>query len=139
MRDPTQHVPGTIAEFKMGRQNDPQDHSTQEARSYSGEYICAAQFRRLELKFQLEDLELPATISLAGLRDLTHGICGPDETLEGSSVGEGQIETIGISLDSKESDASKEGSEDEYISGTDPDDYGEIDWKKIRTKMGVLG
>ena len=138
-RDPTQHIPGKVAEFELGRENDPQDHSTQEARNFPGEYICAAQFRRLKLKFHLEDLELPTTISLAGLKDLTHGICGPDETLGGLFVGEDQIEKIGISLDSKESDESKEQSEDEYISGMDPEDYGVIDWKKIRTKMGVLG
>ena len=139
VRDPTQHIPVTIAEFEMGRENDPQDHSTQDARSYVGEYICAAQFRRLQLKFQREDLELPATISLTGLRDLRHGICGPHETPEGSSVGEGQIEKIAISLDSKESDEMKDETEDEYHSGTDPNDYAGIDWKKIRTKMGVLG
>ena len=136
VKDPTQHIPGEIAEFEMGRENDPQDHSTQEATGgYSGEYICAAQFRKLELNFQLKDLELPAIISLAGLTDLTHGICGPHTPLEGES----QIEKVGIFLDSTESDESKAESCDEYISATDPEDYGEIDWKKIRTKMGVLG
>jgi len=42
-------------------------------------------------------------------------------------------------LHSTESYESKKESEEEYVFGVDPDDYGVIDWKKIWTKMEVLG
>jgi hypothetical protein len=139
VKDPTHHVPGKFGEVKITTGNDPHDGSTQEAKGYSGEYICAAQFRKLQLKFELDkpNFALPTNIPLAGLKDLRHGICGGPQ--ESSSVGDEKIQYVGISC---ENESSKEwGSEDiadEYPVGTDPDDYGDIDWNKIRIKMGVL-
>jgi hypothetical protein len=131
---PTPYGPAVIASGGFGRHNDPQDHSIQNAMTYPGEYICAAQFRKLDVKFRLQDVKLPDIIRLAPLRDLRNGTSG--ETTEESSPAKEEIKRpVGVTWENETGEEMKE----EYVAGTDPDDYDKIKWRIIKIQMGVLG
>jgi hypothetical protein len=132
---PTPYGPAVIASGGFGSHNDPQDHTSQIATAYPGEYICAAQFRKLDVRFRLQDVALPATIPLRPLKDLRDGTSG-EKTEESSPAREEIQRPVGVVW---ESDSMGEEIKEDYVAGTDPDDYGKINWRTIKIQMGVLG
>ena len=78
--DPSGITAQPILETSVHISNKDGDHSAQEGQ-YSGEYICAAQYRQLDLKLEWgSEVMVPSSIDLLPLADWGNGICADEES-----------------------------------------------------------
>jgi len=137
--DPSGTTGQAVFEGNFHFSNQDGDYSGQQAH-YSGEYICAAQYRQLDLKFEKgRDVKVLSSIDLLPLADWGNGICADEDTE--SSPGEyDDAETpksVVISvLDESRGDSGQENFELAELAEVDHENQ-TINWGEIKRLMDL--